>query len=202
MNIFYLSTRPEICAMLHCDAHVVKMILETAQILYSCHYTNNGAPPTADGLQPYRLTHANHPSCVWARSAAAHYNWLCDLGMALCARYTEIYKRTHKTQRHIELLAEVGFPGVDTFVKAPPPAITKYATKGLPPNIHWMALAIDDNHKGCISSNAKTSYLKYYASKYYSMKKPMRYNKRDKLPKRIKKYMHTVSPTPAPLTHN
>lgn len=186
MNIFYLSKRPKICALLHCDAHVVKMILETAQILYSCHYMNNGRPPKTSALEPYRLTHKNHPSSVWARSAAAHYNWLCDLGLALCARYKEMYKRSHKTQPHIELLAEVGFPGIDTFDMRPPPAITKYATKGLPPNINWMALAMPQEY---VTNNAKTSYLQYYASKYITMKKPMRYNKRDKVPKRIKQYI-------------
>lgn len=196
MNIFYLSTRPKICALLHCDAHMVKMILETAQILYSCHHVLVGRPPRVKEFEPYRLTHQNHPSCVWARSAAAHYNWLCDLGLALCARYKEMYKRTHKTQRHIELLAEVGFPGIDTYAHCPPPGITKYGTKGLPPNIHWMALAMPEQY---VSANAKTSYLKYYASKYITMRKPMRYNKRDKIPKRIKKYMQKPAPLPTPV---
>lgn len=33
MNIFVLDTDPEIAAILHCDKHIVKMPLETAQML-------------------------------------------------------------------------------------------------------------------------------------------------------------------------
>jgi hypothetical protein len=35
MNIFVLSRCPRAAARLHCDKHVVKMILETAQLLYT-----------------------------------------------------------------------------------------------------------------------------------------------------------------------
>lgn len=33
MNIFYLDENPKLCAEYHCDRHVVKMILESAQLL-------------------------------------------------------------------------------------------------------------------------------------------------------------------------
>jgi hypothetical protein len=32
MNIFYLDEDPKICAQYHCDKHVVKMIIEYAQL--------------------------------------------------------------------------------------------------------------------------------------------------------------------------
>jgi hypothetical protein len=51
-----------------------------------------------------------------------------------------------------------------------------------------MALAMPEEY---VTNNAKTSYLRYYASKYVTMKKPMRYNQRDKVPKRIKQYIPT-----------
>ena len=41
MNIFYLHNDPEICAAYHCDKHVVKMILELVQMLYTAWQINN-----------------------------------------------------------------------------------------------------------------------------------------------------------------
>ena len=37
MNIFHLHEDPKICAEYHCDKHVVKMILETAQMLSTAY---------------------------------------------------------------------------------------------------------------------------------------------------------------------
>lgn len=38
MNIFYLERDPKIAAEFHCDKHVVKMIVESAQMLSSAHW--------------------------------------------------------------------------------------------------------------------------------------------------------------------
>lgn len=91
MNIFYLSEDVTICAMEHCDKHVVKMILETAQLLCSAHWVTGGEAP-------YKLTHANHPCSIWARENISNYKWLCKLGIELCAEYRLRYKKVHKTQ--------------------------------------------------------------------------------------------------------
>ena len=58
MNIFVLDYNLEKCAQYHCDRHVVKMILESAQIL-STALRMNGI------VKGYRLTHINHPFTVW-----------------------------------------------------------------------------------------------------------------------------------------
>lgn len=42
MNIFVLDYNPKFAAEYHCDKHVVKMILESAQILSSIHRLKNG----------------------------------------------------------------------------------------------------------------------------------------------------------------
>ena len=52
MNIFYLDPDPVAAAQMQCDKHVVKMALETAQIL-----------STVLG-GPYKPTHAKHPSVL------------------------------------------------------------------------------------------------------------------------------------------
>ena len=42
MNIFYLHKDPQQCARLHCDKHVVKMIIEYAQLLSTTHRVLDG----------------------------------------------------------------------------------------------------------------------------------------------------------------
>ena len=103
MNIFYLHSTPKIAAQYHCDKHVVKMILETAQLLYCAHWVlcSKNMPANA-----YRKTHPNHPSAIWTRESVANYNWLCQLGMELCVEYTHRYGKTHKTQAHLEWLSD------------------------------------------------------------------------------------------------
>ena len=99
MNIFYLDKNPKLCAQYHVDRHVVKMILETAQLLSTAHWLTGGEGP-------YRVTHKNHPSAIWARSNKSNYNWLCKLGLELCKEYTYRYGKTHKTQQHLEWLSK------------------------------------------------------------------------------------------------
>jgi hypothetical protein len=101
MNIFFLSLDPAEAARLHCDKHVVKMIVETAQLLYTAHWVYES--PLPDGA--YRKTHPNHPSSRWIRESLFNYTWLCRLGMALCSEYTHRYGKIHKTQSHLEWLS-------------------------------------------------------------------------------------------------
>ena len=42
MNIFYLDENPKKCAKYHCDKHVVKMIIEYAQLLSTAHRLCDG----------------------------------------------------------------------------------------------------------------------------------------------------------------
>jgi len=96
MNIFYLDHNPTVCAQLHCDKHVVKMILEYAQLLSTAHRVLN--PETA---QPalYKATHINHPSAVWVRQTSDNYHWLFDTWDELLTQYTSRYDgRIHRTQ--------------------------------------------------------------------------------------------------------
>jgi len=92
MNIFALDNDPIKAAQLHVDKHVVKMPLETAQMLSTiCGY-------------PYRQTHKNHPCTVWARQTKGNYHWLVQLGFALCKEYSLRYSRRHKCKDVIEQL--------------------------------------------------------------------------------------------------
>lgn len=98
MNIFYLDRDPARAAEMMHDKHVVKMILETAQILSTvCH--RHGV--WKDGM--YRPTHPHHPSVLWAGDSAAHFNWLVDHGQHLCNEYHHRYGRLHKSGAVIDL---------------------------------------------------------------------------------------------------
>lgn len=48
MNLFYLSVDPEEAARFHCDKHVVKMIVEYAQLLSTCHRILDGTPTSIE----------------------------------------------------------------------------------------------------------------------------------------------------------
>ena len=104
MNIFFLDFNPRIAAEYHCDKHVVKMILETAQLLYAAHWVldPDGIPEEA-----YKKTHVNHPCAIWVRESLSNYMWLAELGWHLCEEYTHRYGKIHKTQKHIERLKSV-----------------------------------------------------------------------------------------------
>jgi len=98
LNIFILDEDPVACARAHCDKHVVKMILETAQLLCTAHHVLGTDPETI----PYRKTHVNHPCAVWVRDSVENYHRTGILGRELCFEYTRRYGRRHKTQDVIE----------------------------------------------------------------------------------------------------
>ena len=98
MNIFFLDTDVKKCAEYHCDKHVVKMILETAQLLCSAHHITNQVTDQV----PYKLSHKNHPCSIWVRTSLSNYLYLCELGLELCKEYTYRYEKRHKSQDVIE----------------------------------------------------------------------------------------------------
>ena len=99
MNIFVLDFNPRKAAQMHCDKHVIKMIVETAQILSTVHW-NSGSKA------PYKPTHRYHPCVVWAQYSIDNYRWLVRLGLELCAEYTYRYNKIHKTQEVLFELSE------------------------------------------------------------------------------------------------
>ena len=97
MNIFVTSHSPFQAAKELPDKLLVKMVLETAQLLSTAHRCLDG-DLWADSLQLYKATHTNHPCAIWARDSAGNYEWLADHLWALCLEYTERYERTHKVE--------------------------------------------------------------------------------------------------------
>lgn len=97
MNIFVLDLIPERAAQYHCDKHVVKMILETAQILSTVVV---GKIPQAREVL-YKPTHKSHPCVIWASQSVKNMLWLASLGFALCEEFEYRYGKKHKSEKII-----------------------------------------------------------------------------------------------------
>lgn len=116
MNIFFLDFDTKKCAEYHCDKHVVKMILETAQLLCGAHWVSGSEAP-------YRLSHKNHPCSIWVRESLSNYLYLCDLGLELCKEYTYRYGKRHKSQDIIEWCIVNKLNIIDKGFTSPPKAM-------------------------------------------------------------------------------
>jgi len=117
MNIFVLDNNFDKCARYHCNQHVVKMILESAQILCSALCLN--------GYQtPYKLTHAKHPCVLWAAESYDNFLWLKSLAFALNKEYRYRYDKNidHKSIGVIKTLTGMTYTGhgLTSFAQAMP----------------------------------------------------------------------------------
>ena len=135
MNIFILDTNVELCAQYHNDKHVVKMILESAQMLS----TANRSTGLDEG---YKATHVNHPCNKWLRESLMNWWWLANLTKALHEewhfRYGHPSTKFHKSFTVVESL---------TVPKLPEIEMTPFA------------LAMPDKYK---CDDAVTAYRNYY----------------------------------------
>lgn len=103
MNIFYVDSDPIKAAQALCDKHVVKMILESAQLLSTAHRLK---PYFTVPDFVYKVTHQNHPSAIWARASLKNYFWLLGHTKALCDEYTFRYGKVHKTTNIVDWLSK------------------------------------------------------------------------------------------------
>ena len=116
MNIFFLHIDPETCAKMYVDKHVVKMILESVQLLCSAHHLF----PNGKNIKLMKLTHKNHPSSIWTRESLANYNWLVALTKELCKEYTYRYGKIHKCEiEYLEIL-DKNKPNIPDIAFTPP----------------------------------------------------------------------------------
>jgi len=93
MNIFYLDKCPVKAAQVQYNKHVVKMILESAQMLCTAHHCY-GDKYQVENV-PYKQAHLNHPSTVWTRRSKSTYMWLYNHMIALGDEYKKRYGKTH-----------------------------------------------------------------------------------------------------------
>lgn len=155
MNIFILDPNPRKSAEYHCDKHVVKMILETAQLLYTAHWMLN-----PEGLLEgaYKKTHVHHPCAIWVRESLSNYTWTAELGYWLCKEYTHRYGKTHKTEAHILWL-----------LSHPPPSL-------LDNGITDIRMAMPDIYK---KPNPIKAYQAFYRENKMKLRGIVKYTHRD-----------------------
>ena len=166
MNLFFLDRWLETNSMVMCDKHVVKMILETCQILYTCWHLRTDLPTSE--LVPYRVSHKNHPLSIWVRACKANYDYACYYGLLLCAEYTARYGKYHKTELHLRQLLSWGYPPltkvIDPPKKAKPIAV---AYDNVPYGLSSIPLCMDEEYY--VRKDGKLlgveSYRNYYRSK-------------------------------------
>lgn len=114
MNIFFIDKDPVVAAKAMTNKHVIKMILESAQLLSTAHRVLDGYESTMvtkaghnkktyvlaiefyNNLL-YKSTHVNHPSGIWVRESSSNYMWLYKHMMALGYEYEKRYNKKHKT---------------------------------------------------------------------------------------------------------
>jgi len=168
MNIFHLDKDPILSAEYMCDKHIVKMMLETNQLLCTAHWVGwqlmMSPPPDLRGkrlkewlkdriphpdlVPPYSMTHVNHPSAVWTRQCWGNYNWLVRHGLGLCREYTRRYGRVSKSEEVTHWLD-----------RRPPP---KFVGPSLdsPTSMTPFATAMPDEYK--VPGDPVQSYRNYY----------------------------------------
>ena len=123
MNIFYLHKTPTVSVKMHCDKHVVKMVIEYAQLLSTAHRMLDGTQwidassgrkikrwrldnSNMDGVL-YKASHINHPSAIWVRQNNSQYQYMYNMFENLCEEYTYRYGKIHMTDSKLrELLVD------------------------------------------------------------------------------------------------
>ena len=158
MNIFYVDKDPAIAAQCLVDKHVVKMIVESAQLLSTAHRILDGREyegKSASGRKArywilddaresvvYMATHVNHPSAVWCRQSVENYNWLVDHLYGLMAEYTHRYNKQHKCYGELSYM-----------LQSPPKNLQEW---------DWTTMPSAMTEEYIISDNPLINYRNYY----------------------------------------
>ena len=95
MNIFVTDKCPIRSAQYLDDKRVVKMCLESAQLLASAIQLNGGTAT-------YKITHKGHPATIWTAKTKGNYRWVLRHFAALCREYTRRYGKVHKCTEYIK----------------------------------------------------------------------------------------------------
>ncbi len=188
MNLFILSSNPKEAAKKHCDKHVIKMILEACQMLYTTHWvfeyshlldcksavaiskaqkqlmipSSLETAPFRKGSQErgFRPVHIHHPCTQWIRASRENYIFACELAIALGEEYTFRWagRGDHSCMAHALWLRENVPIGLES------------------KDLTQFVMAMDDQYK--ISSDPVISYRYYYKT---SKKERglLKYTKRD-----------------------
>ena len=141
MNIFFLSRNAQTAARYHCDKHVVKMVLETTQMLSTAARRHNFDVG-------YQTAYPNHPMTKWVGDSWNNFKWAFILAQSLGREYNRRYNKIHACCKVLKELRPIALDsGGVSFGHSPPP------------------LCMPDEFK---EKDYVESYRNYYKDKIYS----------------------------------
>ena len=95
MNIFVTNPCPKLSAKALDDKRVIKMILESAQMLSTVIRSKDEQYAESNSL--YKKTHSGHPCVKWTAQSKGNYIWLLKHMEALLEEYTLRFGKQHKS---------------------------------------------------------------------------------------------------------
>jgi hypothetical protein len=122
MNIFFIDANPDYAAMDMLDKHIVKMPLESAQMLSTAHRLLDGKLTQNDSKQVYllegeslsdgeiqnqkcyKVAHKAHPCTVWTMQTVGNYLLHVKYLMAMLNEYKARYQKVHAVEKMIPFL--------------------------------------------------------------------------------------------------
>ena len=99
MNIFFLHKDPSRAAKAQCDKHVVKMVLETTQMLST-------AARRQGHDVGYQSAYPKHPMTIWVGDTRDNFCWTLQHAIELSKEYTVRYSKLHASQKVIDNIHE------------------------------------------------------------------------------------------------
>lgn len=160
MNIFVSDPDPIVCARNLDDKRVIKMTLESAQLLCTALHEHN-----AGNLAKYKPTHKNHPCNIWCRESRENYIWLLRHFEALAQEYSFRTGKQHKSYR--ELYPDL----VNGIQKIPLLKLTPFANCAARKDMNIDYKRMNDVHQ---------AYRLYLADRWANDKRPPKWTKRTK----------------------
>lgn len=188
MNIFYIEESPDHAARSMVDKHIVKQIVESAQMLSTAHrlldaketlvnvngkqkhiwlYDNEQVIPGTSIIENpncYLVAHAKHPSTIWTMATADNYRWHVELFRSMINEYHARYNNQHKTEQLLPFLQNIPHNLSSGNFTPPTPAMP-------------------DEYK---TSSVLESYRQYYAGEKWKFAKW----KHNQIPEWFFDYMH------------
>jgi hypothetical protein len=103
MNLFVFNSNPIIAAEQACDAHVIKICTEAAQMLSWAALSHGAKPNGFYGIPP---SSKKHPVTLWVCQNSSNYRWTWEYAMALCNEYTKRFGKIHETSKVLARLED------------------------------------------------------------------------------------------------
>lgn len=160
MNIFTTYRSPQESAQALDDKRVIKMALESTQILSTAVYLNTNK--IYENI--YKPTHTKHPCVIWAANTRQNWLWLHEHAVALCSEYSYRYGKSHKCIKVLNHLKQY----------------TQFIPEGKLEEFPNCTRALNYNIDYTREADVNKAYRKYLAAKWSHVDKNPCWTKRSK----------------------